>query len=150
MTSCTLPSLSDPSSWTASACQSCPDLLSQASRMELRPRRSVGTASSSGMRGGRLGMSRAMMLYRMDKPGYFAHPSAISDAGAEIGEGTRVWHFTHVMPGAVIGRECTIGQGCYIAGVRIGDRVRIQNNVSVYDGVTIEDGVFCGPSCVFT
>jgi UDP-2-acetamido-3-amino-2,3-dideoxy-glucuronate N-acetyltransferase len=82
--------------------------------------------------------------------GYFAHASAVVDAGAQIGPGTRIWHFAHVCAGAVIGRDCVIGQGCYVAGVRIGDRVRIQNHVSVYDGVTLEDGVFLGPSCVFT
>lgn len=81
---------------------------------------------------------------------YYAHPTAVVDEGAIIGEGTRVWHFVHVMPGAEIGRDCTIGQGCYIANVKIGNGVRIQNNVSVYDSVTLEDDVFCGPSCVFT
>lgn len=86
----------------------------------------------------------------MDAGGYQAHPSAVIDAGARIGEGTRIWHFVHVMPGAVIGRDCVIGQGCFVGNVRIGDGVRIQNNVSVYDGVTLEDHVFAGPSCVFT
>jgi UDP-2-acetamido-3-amino-2,3-dideoxy-glucuronate N-acetyltransferase len=82
--------------------------------------------------------------------GYFAHQSAVVDAGAQIGAGTRIWHFAHVCAGAVIGRDCVVGQGCYVAGVTIGDRVRIQNHVSVYEGVTLEDGVFLGPSCVFT
>lgn len=86
----------------------------------------------------------------MSDASYFAHPSAVVDEGADVGAGTRIWHFAHVSSGAVIGRECVIGQGCYIAGVRIGDRVRIQNHVSVYGGVTIEEGVFLGPSCVFT
>ncbi|HWM85299.1 MAG TPA: acyltransferase [Kofleriaceae bacterium] len=86
----------------------------------------------------------------MADTGYFAHASAAVDAGAEIGPGTKIWHFAHVCAGAVIGRDCVIGQGCYVAGVRIGDRVRIQNHVSIYEGVTLEDGVFLGPSCVFT
>ena len=78
------------------------------------------------------------------------HSTAIVDAGAQIGAGTKVWHFVHVTPGARIGAECVIGQGCYIGAVTIGDRCRIQNNVSLFDGVTLEDGVFLGPSCVFT
>jgi UDP-2-acetamido-3-amino-2,3-dideoxy-glucuronate N-acetyltransferase len=79
------------------------------------------------------------------------HPSAYVDLGSEIGAGTRVWHFSHVMAGARIGRECTIGQNVFIAGgATIGSHVKIQNNVSVYDGVELEDYVFCGPSCVFT
>lgn len=79
------------------------------------------------------------------------HPSAIVDPGAELGEGTRVWHFVHVCGGARIGRDCSLGQGVYVGdAVRIGDRVKIQNNVSVYDSVTLEDDVFCGPSAVFT
>lgn len=83
--------------------------------------------------------------------GYFAHPTATIDDPAAIGEGTSIWHYSHVMPGAVIGRNCSLGQNVFVAnGVRIGDGVKIQNNVSVYDGVTLEDGVFCGPSMVFT
>jgi UDP-2-acetamido-3-amino-2,3-dideoxy-glucuronate N-acetyltransferase len=82
--------------------------------------------------------------------GYFAHETAVVDAGARIGDGTRIWHFAHISGGAEIGRDCVIGQGCYVAGVRLGDRVRVQNHVSLYDGVAIEDGVFLGPSCVFT
>ena len=83
--------------------------------------------------------------------GAFVHPSAIVDAGATIGEGTRVWHFCHVLSGAVIGRNCVLGQNV-MAGpeVRVGDGCKIQNNVSLYRGVTLEDDVFCGPSCVFT
>lgn len=86
----------------------------------------------------------------MTAPGYFVHQSAVVDDGAQIGDGSRIWHFSHVMPGARIGRDVVIGQGCFIANVAIGDGVHIQNNVSVYDGVTLEDHVFCGPSCVFT
>lgn len=82
---------------------------------------------------------------------YFAHESAYIDEPVEIGEGTKIWHFTHVMAGCTIGRNCSIGQNVQIAPrVRIGDRVKIQNNVSVYEGVELEDEVFCGPSMVFT
>lgn len=83
--------------------------------------------------------------------GYWKHESAIVDDGATLGEGTRVWHFAHVSPGAKIGSGCALGQGVYVGNdVLIGDNVRIQNNVSVYDAVTLEDDVFCGPSMVFT
>lgn len=78
------------------------------------------------------------------------HPTAIVEAGAQIGEGTRIWHWVHVRAGAVLGEGCSIGQGCYVGNVRIGAGCRIQNHVSVFDGVTLEDGVFLGPSCVFT
>lgn len=79
------------------------------------------------------------------------HPSAIVDTGAEIGEGTRVWHWVHISGGARIGRNCSLGQNVFVASrVVIGDNVKIQNNVSVYDEVTLEDDVFCGPSMVFT
>jgi UDP-2-acetamido-3-amino-2,3-dideoxy-glucuronate N-acetyltransferase len=82
---------------------------------------------------------------------YFAHPTAIVDQPAEIGEGTSIWHFTHVMKDCRIGRSCNIGQNVVISsGAKVGDRVKIQNNVSVYTGVVLEDGVFCGPSMVFT
>lgn len=82
---------------------------------------------------------------------YFAHESSYVDDGCVIGEGTKIWHFTHVMAGATIGRRCNIGQNVVISpGVRIGDNVKIQNNVSVYTGVILEDDVFCGPSMVFT
>lgn len=81
----------------------------------------------------------------------FIHSTACVDAGSRIGAGTRIWHFCHVMSGAVIGQDCSLGQNVFVAsGARIGDRVKIQNNVSVYDGVELEDEVFCGPSCVFT
>lgn len=79
------------------------------------------------------------------------HPSAIVDEGAIIGDGTRIWHFSHICAGARIGRDCSLGQGVFVGGhAVIGNRVKIQNNVSVYDAVTLEDGVFCGPSMVFT
>ncbi len=79
------------------------------------------------------------------------HPSSFVDEGAQVGAGTRIWHFCHVMPGAVIGEGCTIGQNCVIMpGTRLGRNVKLQNNVSVYEGVELEDDVFCGPSMVFT
>jgi len=79
------------------------------------------------------------------------HPTAVIDESCEIGEGTRVWHFSHVCTGAKIGAGCSLGQNTMVAaGGVIGDNVKIQNNVSVYDGVTIEDDVFLGPSCVLT
>lgn len=79
------------------------------------------------------------------------HASAIVDAGAVLGRGTRVWHFSHVCAGARIGAECSLGQNVFVGNdVRIGDRVKVQNNVSIYDAVTLEDEVFCGPSMVFT
>ncbi len=79
------------------------------------------------------------------------HPTAIVDAGAELGEGCRVWHFVHISAGARIGRGCSFGQNVFVGDdVTIGDNVKIQNNVSVYDAVTLEDDVFCGPSMVFT
>ena len=82
---------------------------------------------------------------------YHAHPTAIIDAGAQIGADTRIWHWVHVCSGAVIGANCSLGQNVYIGNrVVIGNNVRIQNNVSVYDNVTLEDNVFCGPSMVFT
>ena len=82
---------------------------------------------------------------------YEAHESAYVDAGCRIGDGTKIWHFSHVMSGATIGARCSIGQNVNIAqDVVIGDNVKIQNNVSVYAGVILEDDVFCGPSMVFT
>ena len=86
----------------------------------------------------------------MDKP-YFVHESAYVDEPCEIGEGTKIWHFSHVMAKCKIGRKCILGQNVHVApGVIIGDNVKIQNNVSLYDGAVIEDDVFLGPSCVFT
>ena len=82
---------------------------------------------------------------------YYKHPSAIVDDGAQIGEGSRVWHFVHVCGGAQIGKGVSLGQNVFVGNkVVIGDACKIQNNVSVYDNVTLEDGVFCGPSMVFT
>lgn len=81
----------------------------------------------------------------------FIHPTAIIDPGAMIGEGTKIWHFSHVMEGAVIGDACSIGQNVFIAsGVQLGRGCKVQNNVSLYEGLICEDEVFLGPSCVFT
>lgn len=82
---------------------------------------------------------------------YYVHPSSYVDEPSDIGEGTKIWHFCHVMPRARLGKGCILGQNVSIANdVVIGNNVKIQNNVSVYTGVEIEDDVFCGPSCVFT
>ncbi len=82
---------------------------------------------------------------------YFVHESSFVDEPCSIGAGTRIWHFSHVMKDAVIGRDCVIGQNVLVAsGVRVGDGCKIQNNVSLHTGVTLEDHVFCGPSLVFT
>ncbi len=79
------------------------------------------------------------------------HPTAIVDEGAQIGEGTRIWHFTHIQGGARIGSNCMLGQNVYVgSGAVIGDDCKVQNNVSIYGGVILGNGVFCGPSCVFT
>lgn len=82
---------------------------------------------------------------------FFAHNTVELDDGCKIGEGTKIWHFSHIMSSAIIGKGCTLGQNVYIAAnVKIGDNVKIQNNVSIYEGVTCEDDVFIGPSAVFT
>lgn len=82
---------------------------------------------------------------------YYQHPSAIIDEGAQIGAGSRVWHFVHVCAGAKIGKGVSLGQNVFVGNqVVIGDHCKIQNNVSVYDNVFLEEGVFCGPSMVFT
>lgn len=82
---------------------------------------------------------------------FFAHETAVIDAGCQIGEGTKIWHFSHIMSNCSIGQQCSIGQNVVISPeVRIGNRVKIQNNVSVYTGVICEDDVFLGPSAVFT
>jgi UDP-2-acetamido-3-amino-2,3-dideoxy-glucuronate N-acetyltransferase len=79
------------------------------------------------------------------------HPSAIVDTGAQIGDGSRVWHFAHICAGARIGNGCSLGQGVFVGNdVFIGNNVKVQNHVSVYDAVRLEDDVFCGPSMVFT
>jgi UDP-2-acetamido-3-amino-2,3-dideoxy-glucuronate N-acetyltransferase len=82
---------------------------------------------------------------------YFAHPSAVIDEGCTIGKDTRIWHFSHIMPGCVIGEKCNIGQNVVISPeVVLGNNVKVQNNVSIYTGVICEDDVFLGPSMVFT
>jgi UDP-2-acetamido-3-amino-2,3-dideoxy-glucuronate N-acetyltransferase len=82
---------------------------------------------------------------------YKVHSTAIVDAGATIGKGTKIWHWTHICAGARIGDDCSFGQNVYVANdVVIGNGVKVQNNVSIFDAVTLEDGVFCGPSMVFT
>ena len=87
----------------------------------------------------------------MTECNYFVHPSAYVDDPCEIGQGTKIWHFCHVLAGASIGAGCVLGQNVMVAGSAvIGNNVKIQNNVAVYDGVVLEDDVFCGPSCVFT
>jgi UDP-2-acetamido-3-amino-2,3-dideoxy-glucuronate N-acetyltransferase len=87
---------------------------------------------------------------RSDKP-YFVHESSYVDEPCQIGEGTRIWHFSHVMRDCVIGQRCNIGQNVVVSpGVRLGNNCKIQNNVSLYTGVILEDDVFCGPSMVFT
>jgi UDP-2-acetamido-3-amino-2,3-dideoxy-glucuronate N-acetyltransferase len=87
----------------------------------------------------------------MSDPNYFVHPSSFIDIGAQIGDGTKIWHFCHVQSGAVLGKRCILGQNVNIANdVHIGNNVKIQNNVSVYTGTEIEDDVFLGPSCVLT
>ena len=87
----------------------------------------------------------------MEKSSYYAHPSAIVDEPAHIGEDTKIWHFCHVMAHARIGKGCSLGQNVFVAArVEIGDNVKIQNNVSLYEGVVCEDDVFLGPSMVFT
>ncbi|MBK9335922.1 MAG: N-acetyltransferase [Lewinellaceae bacterium] len=87
----------------------------------------------------------------MSEQSYYAHPSAILDSGCAIGEGTKIWHFCHVMPGARIGKNCSLGQNVFVAsGVVLGNNVKVQNNVSIYTGVVCADDVFLGPSMVFT
>ncbi len=82
---------------------------------------------------------------------YYAHPTAVIDEGCEIGEGTKIWHFCHVMSGSRLGENCSLGQNVFVAsGVVLGNNVKVQNNVSLYAGVTCEDDVFLGPSMVFT
>ena len=85
------------------------------------------------------------------KENYFAHPTAVIDEGCVIGSGVKIWHFSHIMPGSVIGDNCNIGQNVFLSsGVTLGKNVKVQNNVSLYEGVICEDDVFLGPSMVFT
>jgi UDP-2-acetamido-3-amino-2,3-dideoxy-glucuronate N-acetyltransferase len=87
----------------------------------------------------------------MMKKRFSIHPTAVVDKPVEIGEGTKVWHFSHIMSGVRIGKDCNIGQNVFIGTrVTLGNNVKVQNNVSIYEGVILEDNVFCGPSMVFT
>jgi UDP-2-acetamido-3-amino-2,3-dideoxy-glucuronate N-acetyltransferase len=87
----------------------------------------------------------------MNEKNYRAHPTAVIDEGARIGEGTTIWHFSHIMSGAVVGKNCNIGQNVVISPQAVlGNNTRVQNNVSIYTGVVCEDDVFLGPGCVFT
>jgi UDP-2-acetamido-3-amino-2,3-dideoxy-glucuronate N-acetyltransferase len=87
----------------------------------------------------------------MSEQNYFIHETAIADKPRKIGKGTKIWHWTHVMPGARIGENCVLGQNVYVGSKAVlGNNVRVQNNVSIYDMVILEDDVFCGPSMVFT
>lgn len=82
---------------------------------------------------------------------YYAHPTAVIDEGCKIGKGTKIWHFSHIMPNCIIGENCNIGQNVVVSpDVILGNNVKVQNNVSIYTGVTCDDDVFLGPSCVFT
>jgi UDP-2-acetamido-3-amino-2,3-dideoxy-glucuronate N-acetyltransferase len=82
---------------------------------------------------------------------HYKHPTSDVHKSCEIGEGTKIWHFCHIMQGAKIGKDCILGQNVFVArGVKIGNGVKVQNNVSLYEGVILEDDVFCGPSCVLT
>lgn len=86
-----------------------------------------------------------------ERQSFWAHETAYVDDPGSIGEGTIIWHFSHVMKGAVVGRQCRLGQNVFIGdGAVVGNQVKIQNSVSVYEGVVLEDGVFCGPSVAFT
>lgn len=92
---------------------------------------------------------RAILLN--NKKGFFTHETSIIERSCQIGEGTKIWHFSYLMPEVTIGRDCVIGQNVFIGkGVKIGSNIKIENNVSVFEGVTLEDDVFCGPSCTFT
>lgn len=87
----------------------------------------------------------------MAENSYFVHPSSVIDEGVEIGEGTKIWHFCHIMPGARLGKKCNLGQNIFVGeNVELGQNVKVQNNVSIYTGVICEDDVFLGPSMVFT
>src|SRR2546421_8856448 len=92
-----------------------------------------------------------LLNHSMADPKFFAHPTAVIDEGCEIGEGAKIWHFSHIMPNCKIGERCNIGQNVVVSpGVVLGKNVKVQNNVSIYTGVVCEDDVFLGPSMVFT
>src|SRR5215831_11870805 len=94
---------------------------------------------------------KPISLHRAPSPKYYLHPTAILDEPCDVGDGTKIWHFSHIMANSQIGEKCNFGQNVFVAGgVRIGNNVKVQNNVSLYEGVELEDDVFCGPSMVFT
>ena len=91
------------------------------------------------------------MTVTLDEMPYFVHPSSIVEKPSSVGAGTKIWHYSHLMPDVVLGDNCTVGQNVFVGrGVHIGNNVKLENNVSVFEGVTLEDDVFCGPSCTFT
>ena len=91
------------------------------------------------------------MNNKHDYKGIQIHDTSFIDENVEIGEGTKIWHFNHILKNCKIGKNCSFGQNVVVGpNVNIGNKVKVQNNVSIYEGVTLEDGVFCGPSCVFT
>jgi UDP-2-acetamido-3-amino-2,3-dideoxy-glucuronate N-acetyltransferase len=95
--------------------------------------------------------SNFAMFLMSDSKNFYAHPTAVIDEGCEIGEGTKIWHFSHIMPNCKLGKNCNIGQNVVISpGVTLGNNVKAQNNISIYTGVTCDDDVFLGPSMVFT
>jgi UDP-2-acetamido-3-amino-2,3-dideoxy-glucuronate N-acetyltransferase len=95
--------------------------------------------------------AQALLLWFMQDPEFFVHPTAVVDDGAVVGAGCKIWHFSHVSSGSVLGAGCNLGQNVMVApGVVLGRNVKVQNNVSIYNGVTCEDDVFLGPSAVFT
>ncbi len=92
-----------------------------------------------------------VILLNKEERGFFIHETSITEKPCQIGDGTKIWHFSHIMPNVIIGKNCVIGQNAFIGkGVKIGDNVKIENNVSVFEGAILEEDVFCGPSCVFT
>lgn len=98
-----------------------------------------------------LGQRGVPVDVQVAEPAYFAHPSAVIDPGCDVGPGTKIWHFSHIMSGSTIGARCNLGQNVVVSpACKIGNNVKIQNNVSIYTGVELEDNVFCGPSMVFT
>jgi UDP-2-acetamido-3-amino-2,3-dideoxy-glucuronate N-acetyltransferase len=100
---------------------------------------------------GVIGVNLGFKSLNMSFANSYIHPSAIVDEGAQVGEGTRIWHFCHLMPKSKVGKNCILGQNVFIDNdVTVGNGVKVQNNVSVYKGVVIEDDVFLGPSMVFT
>lgn len=125
----------------------------------IRERKNPRTDGENGLRVLRILQAGEKSLEKQGEPiavetrsrRYFVHPTAVVDQPCEIGEGTKIWHFSHVMTHSKIGKSCILGQNVHVASdVRMGNNVKIQNNVSVYTGVELEDDVFCGPSMVFT